>query len=337
MTFKKSITALFSLSLSVSVLAETPSSTTPEKSFVDTLSDKGVMFSAGSQANTLEGAYSDLEFDGTYLSASFKPTKEFKISTSYFTSETETLAEYSIQELWFGLPVGDDDVLLDAFGLDYYANGWGRTFDDNGDVDRYFNNGYFVLTSIEMNEFEVGVSYVLDLGGAWNYDFYLGYISGELVTNENLSNKLVFSDDLSEIPATLANYIKRNDFNVEGFFDEGLDTEEEYKGQDYLAQYGYVYTVYPNDNVNAHGVSSSIGYSTFVMKIEADFAVTDNFHLKAGLASESTTMDNVDEDLQDNVYNLGALYTIWNGIGVEFNHKIYDGQTKTSVGVNYAF
>jgi hypothetical protein len=147
----------------------------------------------------------------------------------------------------------------------------------------------------------------------------------------------VLSDDFSDVPTTLANYIKNNDFNAEGVFNEGLDTEEAYKGQNYIEEYGYVYTVYPDDNVNAHGVSTSTDYSTFVMKIEADFAVTDSFHLQAGLSSESTTMDNVDEDLHDTVYNVGASYTVWSGIGVEFNHKIYDGQSKTSVGVNYIF
>lgn len=333
MNLKNSLVTAIALTLSTSVLSET-TTTEVETSFFDILAEKQLTLSAGRQSNTLESGNIDLDFDGTYFSASFKPTKEFKISASYFTSETDTVAEYSMRELWNGLPQGDDDALLDAFGLDYTANGWGATFDESGAVERYFKNSYFVSTSFETNEFELGAAYVINFSSALNYNVYLGYISGELVTNQKLSNKLVFRGDYSEIPSTLLNYINSNDFNVEGITDS---TNELFEEQDYIEQYGYRYRVYPDDNLNAHDASTSIGYNTFVMKIEADFEVTDNLHLIAGLSSESTNMDDVDEDLQDTVYSLGASYTIWNGVGVQFAHKIYDGQTKTSVGLNYAF
>ena len=335
MTITKSISVLFALSLSASAIAE--EAPIPEKSYFNILSDKEFTLSVGKQLNTLEapGKADDFEFNGSYFSASFKPIEKLKISASYFTSETDTLSKNSLQDILGEFYSYDNFAIqaLDPFGLDYHANGWGETYNENGDVDRYFNNSYFISNSIEMNEFEVGASYTVNFSNSLSYDFYLGYVSGQLTTNENLSNKLIFNDDLSQLSDTLVHHINNNEFNNTGFNDNG----EEFKQQNYADNYGYLYRVYPSDNLNAHNRSTTVDYSIVVLKIEADFAVTEDLHLIAGLSSESTTMDNVDENLHDTVFNVGASYAIWNGIGVELNHKIYDGQTKTSFGVNYKF
>ncbi|GHB69964.1 hypothetical protein GCM10008107_19150 [Psychrosphaera saromensis] len=341
MTLKKSITALFALTLSASTIAETlnPSETPiPEKkSFFDVLSDKELTFSAGHQINQLDSSGflngEDLEFTGTYFSASFKPSENFRLSVNYFKTESDSFGNTSLESLYEQMSESDGEELLSNYGLDLGYNGYGYTYDTDGFIDSVFINGYFSSTSIEMNEFEIGAAYVLQINDSLNYNIYLGYISGELVINEGLSLQLAdVNNNYEPIPEALENNINTNSPTDEGTNSSG----EQYIYQDYKYSLGYSYVTFPTLNPNAHDASTTIDFSTLVMKIEADFSVTDNFSLIAGLSSETTSIDNAD-DSQDLVYNLGASYSIWNGIGIELGHKIYDGQSKTSVGVNYRF
>lgn len=357
MNLKTSLTALFALSLPTLAIAETsPETQTPvatettaetqtpvatENSFFDTLAEKQLTLSIGSQNNKVEdfAGFGDLDLSGIYFSASLMPIENFKLSAGYFTTESDPYAETSLVELNNELysqsgNTVDGDAILEAFGLDYYANGWGATYDEDGYYDRSFVNGYQVSSSLEMNEFEIGAAYVLNISNSFSSNIYLGYISGEFVVNEKLSTKLIFSDDYSDVPSTLQSYINNNSTTYEGLIP---NTEEQVIQQAYSAEYGYSYSVYPDDNLNARDISTSIDYTAFVMKLEADIAVTDNFHLLAGITSETTDIETDDETYQDTVYNLGASVTIWQGVGVEFNHKIYDAQSKTSVGLNYKF
>jgi hypothetical protein len=345
MNLNTSLTALFALSLPTLAFAETTAETktpvTTENSFFDTLAEKQLTLSIGSQNNKVEdfASLGDLDLSGIYFSASLMPIENFKLSAGYFTTESDPYAETSLVELYNELyyqsgNTVDGDAILETFGLDYYADGWGATYSEDGSYERSFANGYQVSTSLEMNEFEIGAAYVLNISNSLSANIYLGYISGELVVNEKLSTKLIFTDDYSDVPSTLQSYINNNPSTYEGLIP---NTEEQVIQQSYSTEYGYSYSVYPDDNLNARDVSTSIDYTAFVMKLEADIAVTNNFHLLAGIASESTDIETDNETYQDTVYNLGASVTIWQGVGVEFNHKIYDGQSKTSVGLNYKF
>jgi hypothetical protein len=184
-----------------------------------------------------------------------------------------------------------------------------------------------------MNELEIGVSYVANLTNRLSYNVYLGYVSGEIAVNEALSAELAYKDNYSALSFALKDHIENNTPTQEGILSRGTP----YSYQNYQVECAYTYIAFPTLNLNSHGSSNTIDFATMVIKLEADFALTNDFSILAGLASEGTKVDNINTNIDGYVYNIAASYSILERVGVEFNHKIYDQQSKTSVALNYAF
>jgi hypothetical protein len=327
MNLRTQLTALCAIALTTSVNANSIAVTgvpmSNDESAFDVFTETKSATSSSNKKNTVLSsnliADEGVDFSRISISTSML-TRNNDVPASRFISESNSFSDTDtitlLESVGFGSPVASVDSIYDQHA-----------------TEQEFANSHLVSKSVEMNELAVGVAYVAHLTEKLSYNVYLGYVSGDITVNEALSAELDYKDNYSALSFALKNHIENNIPTQEGVLSSGTP----YSYQNYQLRCGYTYIAFPTLNLNAHGSSNTIEFETLVVKLEAEFALTDDFHLLAGLASEGTTVGNIDANIDGYVYNIAASYSIWQDVGVEFNHKIYDGQRKTSVGVNYIF
>lgn len=330
MNFSTLLTTLFFLVLTTSVNANSIVAAdiyvAHNESTFDALTEEKstpVTGSSKSRMNTSNLTADDnLEFSRIYISTSLIPTENNEVSGIKLIRAPGPNSLSNIKT----------NTLLKSFGIDSITSELDSIYNESRTEDEFSNN-YLVSKSVEMNELEIGVSYVANLTNRLSYNVYLGYVSGEIAVNEALSAELAYKDNYSALSFALKDHIENNTATQEGILSRGTP----YSYQNYQVECAYTYIAFPTLNLNSHGSSNTIDFATMVIKLEADFALTNDFSILAGLASEGTKVDNLNANIDGYVYNIAASYSILERVGVEFNHKIYDQQSKTSVALNYTF
>ncbi|WP_299263905.1 hypothetical protein [uncultured Psychrosphaera sp.] len=328
MNFSTLLTTLFALVLTTSVNANSIVVTdiylANDEANFDAVIDEKLTSATGSPKSTVTisnlTAGEEVDFSRISISTSSMLARNNEVSANKFISDSNSFSNIKTNTLLKSFGIGSITSELDSI-----YNG-SRTEDE-------FSNNYLVSKSVEMNELEIGVSYVANLTNRLSYNVYLGYVSGEIAVNEALSAELTYKDNYSALSFALKDHIENNTPTQEGILSRGTP----YSYQNYQVECAYTYIAFPTLNLNSHGSSNTIDFATMVIKLEADFALTNDFSILAGLASEGTKVDNINTNIDGYVYNIAASYSILERVGVEFNHKIYDQQSKTSVALNYAF
>ena len=328
MNLRTQLTALCAIALTASVnansIAVTGVSMSNDESAFDVFTDTKSATSSGNKKNTVHSsnltAGEEVDFSRISISTSSMLARNNEVSANKFISDSNSFSNIKT------------NTLLKSFGIDSITSELDSIYDGSRTEDEFSNN-YLVSKSVEMNELEIGVSYVANLTNRLSYNVYLGYVSGEIAVNEALSAELAYKDDYSALSFALKDHIENNTPTQEGILSRGTP----YSYQNYQVECAYTYIAFPTLNLNSHGSSNTIDFATMVIKLEADFALTNDFSILAGLASEGTKVDNINTNIDGYVYNIAASYSILERVGVEFNHKIYDQQSKTSVALNYAF
>lgn len=328
MNFRSLLTTLFALGLTASVNANSIVAAdiyvAPGESGFDAVTERRLTSVTASQGNTMRisslAADEDLDFSRISISTSLIPSENNEVSGIKFISDSNPISNIKT------------NTLLKLYGINSIKPEFDHKYNESRTKEEFANN-YLVSKSVEMNELKIGVAYITNLTNRLSYNVYLGYVSGEIAINEALSAELKYKDDYSNLSFALKDHIENNTPTQEGILSSGTP----YSYENYQVECAYTYIAFPTLNLNAHGSLNTLKFEKMIIKLEVDFALTNNFSLLAGLASEGSRIDKINDNIDDYVYNIAASYSLLEYIGVELNHRVNDEQSKTSVALNYTF